>query len=264
MVDDCLVMGKGIRPGWPGARRFRARSRRSRPEPALHHHDGVHGAGARTSNRFDGQAPVFKEGVEHAPRECAVGTAALQGERHGLLGAARRGRRSRPDGVKRGRSSRRPAGTPVMNHALVTGATASPTRLASAHIPPGERSAILPARWNARHAKRPSQISRRNSIGYTGTCVRCRPLRHSDLYGYQGTVNGIAAHSVSSLDSAMGSAVHTTFRAPAGDSSAQPRGRLVTGGGTDATLKWLHHNVFRIHRSRYRLRPLKSAPRPIA
>ena len=148
---------------------------------------------------------------------------------------ARRGRRSRPDGVERGRSSRRPAGTPVMNHALVTGATAFLHSSRKCHIPPGERSAILPARWNARHAKRPSQISRRTSIGYTGTCVRCRPLRHSDLYGYQGTVNGIAAHSVSSLDSAMGSAVHTTFRAPAGDSSAQPRGRLVTGGGTDAT-----------------------------
>ncbi len=153
----------------------------------------------------------------------------------------------------------------VMNHALVTGATAFLHSSRKCHIPPGERSAILPARWNARHAKRPSQISRRTSIGYTGTCVRCRPSRHSDLYGYQGTVNGIAAHSVSSLDSAMGSAVHTTFRAPAGDSSAQPRGRLVTGGGTDATLKWLHHNAFRI-RSLFRhcLRPLKSAPRPSA
>ena len=39
------------------------------PEPALHHHDGVHGAGARTGDCFDGEAPVFEEGVEHAPRE---------------------------------------------------------------------------------------------------------------------------------------------------------------------------------------------------
>jgi hypothetical protein len=44
-------------------------------------------ADARTGDRFDGEAPVFEEGVEHAPREGAVGAAALEGERHGLFGA---------------------------------------------------------------------------------------------------------------------------------------------------------------------------------
>ena len=89
-------------------------------EPALHHHDGVHGAGARTGDRFDGEAPVFEEGVEHAPREGAVGPAALEGERHGLSGA----RPGEAAGLARMASSAArhravPLEVPVMNHALV-------------------------------------------------------------------------------------------------------------------------------------------------
>ena len=88
-------------------------------EPALHHHDGVHGAGARTGDRFDGEAPVFEEGVEHAPREGAVGPAALQGERHGLFGA----RPGEAAGLARMASSAArhravPLEVPVNNHCL--------------------------------------------------------------------------------------------------------------------------------------------------
>ena len=36
-------------------------------EPTLHHHDGVHGAGARPGDRLDGEASVLEEGVEDAP-----------------------------------------------------------------------------------------------------------------------------------------------------------------------------------------------------
>jgi hypothetical protein len=54
-------------------------------QPALHHHDGVEGAGARTGDRFNGNAPVFEEGVEHTPREGAVRPTTLQGQRHCLL-----------------------------------------------------------------------------------------------------------------------------------------------------------------------------------
>jgi len=54
-------------------------------QPALHHHDGVEGAGARTGDRVNGNAPVFEEGVEHTPREGAVRSTTLQGQRHRLL-----------------------------------------------------------------------------------------------------------------------------------------------------------------------------------
>src|SRR6185312_13765037 len=54
-------------------------------QPALHHHDGVEGAGARTGDRLNGNAPVFEEGVEHTPREGAVRSTTLQGQRHRLL-----------------------------------------------------------------------------------------------------------------------------------------------------------------------------------
>ena len=66
------------------------------------------------------EAAVFEEGVEHAPREGAVGPAALQGQRHGLFGARPGERRSRPDGVEHGPSSRRPTGSagekPCLGH----------------------------------------------------------------------------------------------------------------------------------------------------
>ena len=58
----------------------------------------------------------------------------------------------------------------------------SSTRLASAIFPPGERSAILPARWNARHAKQ-----RRKSRVVLPSATQVHAfgvdLTHSDLYG---------------------------------------------------------------------------------
>ena len=84
-----LDEGQGPVDAGPAPESFEVTPRPVDPavEPAFHQHDGVHGAGARTGDRFDGEAPVFEEGVEHAPRVGAVGPAALQGERHGLSGA---------------------------------------------------------------------------------------------------------------------------------------------------------------------------------
>ena len=89
-------------------------------QPALHQHDGIHGAGARTGDRFYAEAPVFEEGIEHAPREGAVSPAALQGERHGLLGV-RPGEAGgfAPTSSKATRHRAVPVEISVMNHALV-------------------------------------------------------------------------------------------------------------------------------------------------
>jgi hypothetical protein len=113
--------GKGPVEAGPAPERFERAPRPvdPAPEPALHHHDGVHGAGARTGDRFDAEAPVFEEGVEHAPREGAVGPAALQGQRHRLLGA----RPGEAGGLARLASSATshravPLEVPVMNDAL--------------------------------------------------------------------------------------------------------------------------------------------------
>ena len=87
--SSALGGGKGPVEAGPAPERFELAARPVDPavEPALHHHDGVYSAGARPGDRFDGQAPVVEEGVEYAPREGAVGPAALKGERHGLFGA---------------------------------------------------------------------------------------------------------------------------------------------------------------------------------
>ena len=131
---QALLQKPSIRPRsarWAGerdpsrlARRQNVSSCAARPvdpalQPALHHHDGVHRAGARPGDRFDGQAPVFEEGVEHAPREGAVGPAALQGQRHGLFGA--RPGETALDRMAPSAARHRavPLEVPVKNHALV-------------------------------------------------------------------------------------------------------------------------------------------------
>ena len=112
-----LGRGKGPVEAGPAPEGFELAPRPVDPalEPALHHHDGVHGAGARTGDRFDGEAPVFEEGVEHPPRECAVGTAALQGQRHRLLGA----RPGETAGLARMGSNAAGHRAVPMNHAFV-------------------------------------------------------------------------------------------------------------------------------------------------
>ena len=67
----------------------------------------------------NGEAPVFEEGVEHAPRESAVGPAALQGQRHGLLGARpREATRLARLASCAARHRAVPLEVPVMNHSL--------------------------------------------------------------------------------------------------------------------------------------------------
>ena len=113
--------GEGTVEAGPAPERFELAPRPVDPalQPALHHHDGVYRAGTRPGDRFDGQAAVFEEGVEYAPREGAVGPAALQGERHGLSGA-RPGEtvldRMAPSAA---RHRAVPLEVPVKNHALV-------------------------------------------------------------------------------------------------------------------------------------------------
>ncbi len=60
--------------------RFELRPRGVGPafEPAFDEDDAVHGAGARSGDRLDGEAAVLEQRVEHAPGEGAVGAAALQ------------------------------------------------------------------------------------------------------------------------------------------------------------------------------------------
>ena len=108
-------------------------------QPAVHHHNGIHGAGTRTGDRIDREAPVFEQGVEHSPGEGAVGSAALQRQRYRLLGNRSReaadlaGVASIVAGHRAG-----PLAIPSMNDALIIEAlTTLSILLASAMIPPG-------------------------------------------------------------------------------------------------------------------------------
>ena len=56
-------------------------------QPAIHHHDRVHGARARPRDRLEAEAPILDQRVEDAPGEGAMRTAALEGQRHRLLRA---------------------------------------------------------------------------------------------------------------------------------------------------------------------------------
>ena len=88
-------IGEGTRRRSPCARRLELAARPVDPplsQPS-HHDDGIHGAGARAADRFYGEASVFENGIEHTPREGAVGSAAREGEGDWSFGAcaARRG-----------------------------------------------------------------------------------------------------------------------------------------------------------------------------
>ena len=74
-----------------------------------------------------------------------------------------------------------------MNHALVTGVTAFLHSYRRCHIPARRRVRRSFPLDGMHDTRTTSQISRRTSIGYTGTCVRCRLSPNSDW---------IAAHSV--------------------------------------------------------------------